>query len=193
MKLRLFLSVLLAVLLCACAASNFRSSKQIAQGLDHSYYPAASDTYYEFTSALPSEPSVLTEESEVSSDEQEAALGEDEDFTSENLAGTYGTYGDVVITVAKRKFKLGPDAARTEMTVFQQSLDKGYAQALRTYRPSGFTYSISSVGAVNPLSDIEVSCKLSERSANDVGQSTCDLFFNTIRTTYLQLIKEANK
>jgi hypothetical protein len=191
MKLRLSLSILLAVLLSACAGTNFRSNKQIAQGLDYSRYPAASDTYYEFTSALPSEPSVLTE-GNTSTQEQEE-LGEDEDFTSENLASTYGTYGDVVITVAKRKFKLGADAARTEMTVFQQSLDKGYASALRTYHPSGFTYSISSVGAVNPLSDIEVSCKLSERSANDVGQSTCDTFFNTIRSTYLQLMKEANK
>jgi len=98
----------------------------------------------------------------------------------------------VVITVAKRKFKLGGNASRKEMGVFQQSLDKAYAQALRTYRPSGFTYSISSVGAVNPLSDIEVSCKLSERSANDVGQNTCDLFFNTIRTSYVALMKEAN-
>ncbi|MBE6420648.1 MAG: hypothetical protein E7027_00645 [Elusimicrobium sp.] len=192
MKLRLSLSVLLAVLLCACAGTDFRSRKQIAQGLDYSHYPAASDTYYEFTSALPDEPSVLADsQTDVSSTEEEA-LNEDEDFSAENLASTYGTYGDVVITVAKRKFKLGGNASRKEMGVFQQSLDKAYAQALRTYRPSGFTYSISSVGAVNPLSDIEVSCKLSERSANDVGQNTCDLFFNTIRTSYVALMKEAN-
>ena len=62
---------------------------------------------------------------------------------------------------------------------------------MRKYRPVGFTYAISSVGAVNPLSDIEVRCMLSERSANDVGQSTCTLFFSTITSTDLELIQEA--
>ena len=123
MKLRLSLSVLLAVLLCACAGTDFRSRKQIAQGLDYSHYPAASDTYYEFTSSLPDEPSVLAD-SQTDESSTEEALGEDEDFSAENLASTYGTYGDVVITVAKRKFKLGGNASRKEMGVFQQSLDK---------------------------------------------------------------------
>ena len=77
------------------------------------------------------------------------------------------------------------------MGVFQKSIDKAYSVALRKYRPVGFTYAISSVGAVNPLSDIEVRCMLSERSANDVGQSTCTLFFSTITSTYLELIQEA--
>ena len=45
----------------------------------------------------------------------------------------------------------------------------------------------------NSLSDITVNCKLSETSANEVGQSTCTLFFNTIKSTYLQLKEEAKQ
>ena len=97
----------------------------------------------------------------------------------------------MVVNVAAHKFKLGPSASRTEMTVFQKALDQAYTVALRKYRPVGFTYAMSSVGAVNPLSDIEVRCMLSERSANDVGQSTCTLFFNTLASTYIELMKEA--
>ena len=59
--------------------------------------------------------------------------------------------------------------------------------ALRQYHPVGFTYAMSSVGSINPLSDIEVACKLSERSANQVGQATCRSFFNTVTRQYVQL------
>ena len=191
MKVRLFIFLILVTCLCACTGTDYRSRKQVAQGIDYSRYPG-NEAYYEFTSELPSSPSILDEvKGSGPADQTEEVLGEDEDFTSEALASTYGNYGDVVVTVASRKFKLGPNASRKEMAVFQQSLDKAYSKSLRTYQPSGFTYSISSVGAVNPLSDIEVNCKLSERSANDVGQATCSMFFGTIRTAYLDLIKEA--
>jgi len=192
MKIRLFVSVLLAALVCACSSTDYRSRKHVTQGIDYSRYPG-NEAYYEFTSPIPGDPSVLDGQTQDSALDEDAPLGEDEDFTSENMAGTYGNYGDVVVTVAKRRFKLGPEASRKEMAVFQKSMESAYAKALRTYRPTGFTYALSGVGSVNPLSDVEVSCKLSERSANDVGQSTCTLFFNTIRTKYLELSKEAAK
>ncbi len=188
MKIRFAFILLLAGLACACSSTDYRSRKQVTQGIDYSRYPG-NEVYYEFTSDVPMDPSVLTEGQLT--DPQENILGEDEDFTSENMASTYGSYGDVVVNVAAHKFKLGSSASRKEMGLFQKSLDKAYAVALKKYRPVGFTYAMSSVGAVNPLSDIEVRCMLSEQSANDVGQSTCTLFFNTIKSTYLELTQEA--
>ena len=79
------------------------------------------------------------------------------------------------------------------MALFQKALDAAYKKALRTYRPAGFTYSIASVGAVNPLSDIEVSCILSEQAANEIGQPTCNLFFQTIVEQYNNLLREAKE
>lgn len=192
MKIRIIVSLFLAILVCACSSTDFRSRKRVTQGIDYSRY-RGNEAYYEFSSPFPPEqPSVSEEQTEPPVSGEETPLGEDEDFTSENMAGTYGNYGDVVVPVAARKFKLGPSASRKEMAVFQKAMERGYAKALRTYRPSGFTYAMSGVGTVNPLSDVEVSCKLSERSANDVGQATCTLFFNEIRTQYLELSKEAN-
>lgn len=191
MKTRIIVSLLLAVLVSACSSTDYRSRKHVTQGIDYSRYPG-NEAYYEFTSPIPGEPSVLDGQTQEGESGEETPLGEDEDFTSENMAGTYGNYGDVVVTVATRKFKLGPSASRKEMAVFQKALEAGYAKALRTYRPTGFTYAMSGVGAVNPMSDVEVRCKLGERSANDVGQATCTLFFNEIRTQYLNLSNEAN-
>ena len=188
MKTRFVITLLLAVFVCACSTTDFRSRKQVTQGIDYSRYPG-NEVYYEFTSDIPLDPSVLAGGQEEAQPGQ--PLSEEEDFTSENIASTYGNYGDVVVNVAAHKFKLGPSASRTEMTVFQKALDQAYTAALRKYRPVGFTYAMSSVGAVNPLSDIEVRCMLSERSANDVGQSTCTLFFNTLASTYIELMKEA--
>lgn len=188
MKIRFVFTLLLAVLICACSSTDYRSRKKVTQGIDYSRYPG-NEIYYEFTSVLPQDPSLLSPE--AAAEQPQEIVGEDEDFTSENIASTYGNYGDVVVNVAAHKFKLGPSASRKEMSVFQQALDKAYAVALKKYKPVGFTYAMSSVGAVNPLSDIEVRCMLSERSANDVGQSTCNLFFKTIASTYIDLVKEA--
>lgn len=191
MKIRIIISFCLAVLVCACSSTDYRSRKKVTQGIDYSRY-RGNEAYYEFSSPVPAEPSILEEQLPLPDGGEDAPLGEDEDFTSENLSGVYGNYGDVVVTVATRKFKLGPAASRKEMSIFQKAMETAYAKALRMYRPTGFTYALSGVGAVNPLSDVEVSCKLSERSANDVGQTTCTLFFKEIRTQYLQLSKEGN-
>jgi len=181
---------LLGIILFAGACST-GGRKPVTQGIDYSH-GFTPDTYYEFTSPIPDttelpEPSVSEEDKKT----EEAALGEDEDFTSEELTSSYQNYGDVVATVATRKFKLGAQATRKEMTALMKAVDEAYAGVLRTYRPSGFTYSVSSVGAVNPLSDVEVYCRMSETSANKVGQSACTKFFTTIRTRYMELLQEA--
>ena len=188
MKRRTILLVAATLVTAGCTGLQ-DPSKRNQVALTDFFNPQANTAYYEFSSSPLDTPSVLTDEEEASS--QEAALAEDEDFTAENASGTYATYGDVVVTVASHKFKLGPSAGRTEMTAFQKALDEGYKATLKQYRPVGFTYSMSSLGTVNPLSDIEVACKLSERSANQVGQETCKGFFKEISTRYLKLMKEA--
>lgn len=165
-------------LLTACSGGR----KRVTQSIDYSN-PQAGRSYYDFSSYELDNPSVL----DGRYDMQERVLGEDEDFTSENISSSYGTYGDVVITVATRKFKLGSNASRREMGLFQKAMDQAYNVALRQYHPTGFTYSLSSVGAVNPLSDLEVTCKMSEHSANAVGQASCNTFFNNVATGYRQL------
>ena len=186
-----FICLLGMVLLAGACSTGGR--KPVTQGIDYSRGNLP-DTYYEFTSPFPQgqdpliEPGIIREDPKT----EEETLGEDEDFTSENLTNSYQNYGDVVATVATRKFKLGTQATRKEMTALMKALDEAYAKVLRTYRPNGFTYSVSSVGAVNPLSDVEVYCRMSETSANKVGQSACTQFFATIRSRYTELLQEAN-
>ena len=173
------------LLLTACAAPK----KKEWRGIDYSAYemPALS-THDDYVGTLPN-PSILQEQQ--AREDAEEMPSADEDFTSEEIASSYGRYTDVTVVAATKRVKLGTAATTKEMALFQKALDAGYKKALRTYRPSGFTYSIASVGAVNPLSDIEVSCILDERAASDVGQHTCNLFFNTLTQQYNALLKEA--
>jgi len=187
MKVQHLCIFLLAISLSACSGLSPR--KSITQGID---YTGKNGVYYEYTSTFvppAEEPAPVLEAPSV--DEEEKPLGEDEDFTSENLAESYSNYGDLVITVAKRKFKLGEDANRAQMALFMKALEAGYVQSRRTYQPKGFTYNVAYVGSVNPLSDVEVSCRMGEHSANNIGQHACNLFFTTTRTQYVQLVKES--
>ena len=179
MKLRVYFVMIGAGILAGCTALQNPSQKSRESVTDFSN-PNANRAYYEFSASPLDKPSVLEENLAEVELPVEETPGMDEDFTAENVASSYGTYGDVVVTVATRKFKLGESATRRDMVNFQNALDAGYTEALKQYRPVGFTYAMSSVGTVNPLSDIEVTCKLSERSANQVGQSTCRTFFNTV-------------
>lgn len=187
MKARLFLVFLAGIILAGCTALQTPSKWDVSTATDFAH-PDANHAYYEFTSSPLDKPSVLDE---TTLSEPSYDLGDDEDFTAENIESAYGTYGDVVVTVASHKFKLGDAAGRKEMAAFQSALDTAYSVALKEYHPSGFTYAMSSMGAINPLSDIEVACKLSERSANQIGQATCNSFFNTVSRRYSQLIKGA--
>ena len=177
-----------SILFAACAVNT----KNDFTGIDYSAYEMpALHTTDDYTASL-SQPTVLAETALPLSG-QEEALSEDEDFTSEEIASSYGRYTDVTVVAAAKRIKLGANANTKHMALFQKALDNGYKKALRTYRPSGFTYSISSVGAVNPLSDIEVSCILGEQAANEVGQQTCKLFFAAVTQQYNNLIKEAQE
>ena len=182
---KLFIGGILISFLCACnGETSFRSSKRVTQGINYAHYNG-SEAYYEFTSSVP------TAQNTVATQSQDEELGDDEDFTSEKLASSYSRYGDVVVTVSSRKFQLGQTPDK-KMPLFRKAVDTAYAKALRTYQPTGFTYALSSVGAVNPLSDVQIHCRMSERSANDNGQKACSLFFQTIYSTYQSLLQEAN-
>lgn len=183
---KIILVISLAVFVTACTGER----KRVTQSIDYSH-PYANKSQYDFASYEPSALLIPSITAEPDGQNGERELGEDEDFTSDNISGSYGSYGDVVITVATRKFKLGPQATRKEMTRFQQAIDSAYNVALRQYRPTGFTYAISSVGAVNPLSDLQVTCKMGEQSANAVGQAACTQFFRNVASSYMQLTKEA--
>lgn len=187
MKMRVCLMLFAGVLVTGCTSLQ-DPSKRITLATEDFFALDSNRAYYEFSSSPLDRPSVL-EEQPVEQTEGTASAQEDEDFTAENVSGAYGTYGDVVVTVATHRFKLGPNASRKEMGAFQKALDEAYTVVLKQYHPVGFTYSMSSIGAVNPLSDIDVSCKLSERSANQVGQVTCNGFFKTVTTRYLQILK----
>lgn len=186
MKKTLLFCTLGALLTAACSTVDYTSNRKL-KGIDYSAYENPSgfmgDNYY---GELPA-PSILDEYGQP----QEETVDESQDFTSEEIAASYGRYTDVTVVAAAKRVKLGSSANSKNMALFQKALDEAYKQALRTYRPAGFTYSIASVGAVNPLSDIEVSCILGEQAANEVGQSTCNLFFDTLVKQYNTLLKEA--
>lgn len=187
MKKAVAFCMLCALLTAACSSVDYTSNRKL-KGIDYSAYENPSgfmgDNYY---GELPA-PSILDE---YDFSQEEETLDESQDFTSEEIAASYGRYTDVTVIAAAKRVKLGASANSKNMALFQKALDAAYKQALRTYRPAGFTYSIASVGAVNPLSDIEVSCILGEQAANEVGQDTCNLFFNTLVNQYNTLLKEA--
>lgn len=188
MKIRLLLLCVLTISLAACSTgTSYRGNKKVTQGITYAQR-GGNEAYYEFTSLIPGQhpDGSSFADTLLNQDTQDEVLGEDEDFTSENLTGSYSRYGDVVVTVSSRKFQLG-DAPNSKMPLFMKSVEAAYARALRTYRPSGFTYAMSSVGAVNPLSDIQVHCRMSERSANDNGQTACNLFFQHILVEFVRL------
>lgn len=182
---RIYVIAIFAGVLAGCTALQAPSAHRSDAATDF-FNPSANQAYYEFSASPLDKPSVL-DETEPEEETAPQPAGSDEDFTAENVAGAYGTYGDVVVTVATHKFKLGENTTRQEMQQFQQALEAGYTTARGQYHPVGFTYAMSSVGIINPLSDIEVTCKMSERSANQVGQATCRSFFNVISRRVAQI------
>jgi len=86
-------------------------------------------------------------------------------------------YGEAVVVMATKKIHLAADATQKDVLTLQAALDSAYRAAMRQYRPTGFTYSMSPAGAVNPLSVMDVQCILAESGANSRGKETCDLFF----------------
>ncbi len=159
--LKVLVLICAATLLFGCPASNRRDTKK---NIDLGKYDQTSD----FTGTLPTE----------------TQPGDDEGFVGVSTLGKKTSYGDAVIVVATNKIALGRTANDKHMKAFQTSLDSAYLAAQKMYKPLGFTYSISPVGAINPLSDIEVQCVLSEESAQDVGQQTCSLFFAKVKEEY---------
>lgn len=187
MKGRLLLIALAAVLISACNTGR----KKITQNIDYFAPAPQQETTYEFTSYdIPAlSPSVTADALLEQAQEMQSEISADEDFTAESVSSMYGLYGDVVVKVSTHKFKLGASATRHEMTLFQQALEKSYMATLQEYHPAGFTYAMSSIGSVNPLSEIEVTCKMSELAANQEGQAACNMFFKNISAEFIRLMR----
>ena len=110
-----------------------------------------------------------------------------EDLTgtdNEVIESTNSTYGEAVVVMASKKIPLGENASYSDMQSFQTALDSAYNTARRTYHAAGFTYAISPAGPVNPLSEMDVQCILSESFAHATGKAVCDLFFKQIPLEY---------
>ena len=111
---------------------------------------------------------------------------------NEVIESTGRNFGEAVVVMAVRKIQLSPRAAQRDVLVFQTALDNAYRAVMRGHRPSGFTYTMSPAGAVNPLSVMDVQCILAESSANAAGRDACDLFFREAAEQFLNLRGEAN-
>ena len=162
---KLFLILSAAIIMAACAPNKTNVTGK--PGIDYDKYKNVEVANDAFTG--------------VSSPQ---AAGEIDDFIGESRFNSKSAYGDAVVNVGSKKFSIGKTAGEKEMRVFQASIDKAYRTAKRTYNPAGFTYSMSPAGSINPLSDMEVQCILSQDSADNVGQKTCDLFFKSLKSEY---------
>jgi len=159
-----FLIILPAVILIsACTQKTNVIGKS---GIDYSKYQQSQDVFTGVSAAPAADQSDI------------------DDFVGSSRYNTKSSYGDAVVTVGSKKFFIGKTAGDKEMRAFQTSIDNAYRTAKKTYNPAGFTYSMSPAGAINPMSDMEVQCILSQDSADNIGQQTCDLFFKSLKTEY---------
>ena len=114
-----------------------------------------------------------------------------DEFGNEVIESTGNIYGEAVVVMATKKIYLSRDASNKDLPVFQKALDAAYQTALKEYRPTGFTYSISPAGPVNPLAILDVQCILGETSANSaIGRDTCEMFFKEIAVEYPKMKAE---
>lgn len=128
------------------------------------------------------------EQNDISSPvfDQVEAIDDDSIVESTNSA-----YGEAVVVMATKKINLGKDATAKEMLLLQTGLESAYNNVLSTYKVPGFTYSLTPIGEINPLSLFEVKCVLSENYANFRGKSACDSFFGQIAQEYTKAKEEA--
>lgn len=120
--------------------------------------------------------------------EQVEAIEDDAVVESTNTA-----YGEAVVVMATKKVALGKEATIKEMHFLQTGLENAYNSTLKNYRVPGFTYSLTPVGNINPLSLFEVKCILSENYANASGKKACDFFFSQINQEYAKAKEEAEE
>ncbi len=106
--------------------------------------------------------------------------GENLNIEEEIIESSNSSYGEAAVVMASKKISLGKDASYQDMQTFQTALDEAYKAALQKYRAAGFTYAMSPVGTVNPLSLLDVQCLLSESYATAKGKEVCDFFFSEI-------------
>ncbi len=125
-------------------------------------------------------------EENINQNDIDAPQPESEDLNIEEeiIESSNSSYGEAAVVMASKKISLGKDATYQDMQTFQTALDGAYQAALQKYRAAGFTYAMSPVGALNPLSLLDVQCLLSESYATAKGKEVCDFFFSEIPTRF---------
>jgi hypothetical protein len=182
---KLLLSIICAaVALGACNTYSEKNYKKY-KGISYEQYEDIRKEQQAETKQVPIVPPVpsVVQEEEI---ETAQPVGM-EDLTgtdNEVVESTNSTYGEAVVVMASKKIPLGENASYSDMQNFQTALDAAYNTARRTYHATGFTYAISPAGPVNPLSEMDVQCILSESLANATGKAACDLFFKQIPLEY---------
>jgi hypothetical protein len=115
-------------------------------------------------------------------------LSEDDsqdDSDSDTVESVNTNYGEAAVVMSSKTISLGDKASYGDMEKFQASLDAAYEKARGTYKISGFTYNISPAGTVNPMSEMDVQCLVSEKHSKDnAGKAACDMFFDQISSQY---------
>lgn len=181
---KLFLSLICAAF--ALGACNTYSEKNYKKyrGISYEQYEEIrkeQQAETKQTQIIPPAPFVVQEGVEA---EQPIGMEDLTGIDNEVIESTNSTYGEAVVVMASKKIPLGENASYSDMQNFQTALDAAYNTARRAYQATGFTYAISPAGPVNPLSEMDVQCILSESLANATGKAACDLFFKQIPLEY---------
>lgn len=167
----------LAAALCILGACDTYSERN--------YKKYSGISYEEYTGQNQKEPAAQKTEplrEDISQSDIAAPQPAAEDVTVEDeiIESSNSSYGEAAVVMASKKISLGKDASYQDMQTFQTALDEAYKAALQKYRAAGFTYAMSPVGTVNPLSLLDVQCLLSESYATAKGKEVCDFFFSEI-------------
>lgn len=112
------------------------------------------------------------------------------DIENSDVIGDTGVYGDLAVEIASKKYPLGAKATSNDLSDFQKVLDKSYLSVFEDYSKVGFTYMLSPAGSVNPLSEINIKCMISERFSDDNGKEVCDKFFGNITNLYTEFLRQ---
>lgn len=174
-----YLILLLVFLLAGCVSTDKRDRYE---RVDYSEY----EVYEEYERPKIFDSDELTEPSVLGQEQYEIEI----DIKNPDVIGNTGVYGDLAVEISSKKYHMGAKATSTDLREFQTVLDESYLKVFKDYKEVGFTYMLSPAGSVNPLSEIDIKCMISERFSDDNGKEVCDKFFSNITNLYGQFLEE---
>ncbi len=177
--MRKYLILLLVFLIAGCASTG---KKDRYERVDYSEY----ESYEEYESPKIYDSDELEEPSVLGQEQYEIEI----DIENSDVIGDTGVYGDLAVEIASKKYPIGAEATSNDLSDFQKVLDESYLKVFEDYSKIGFTYMLSPAGSVNPLSEIDIKCMISERFSDDKGKEVCDKFFGNITNLYGEFLEE---